>query len=94
MGKFRFVEAFRGDLNKNSNYRGFRIIEVRISEVLLHMEENMALPVPIFSRISQNLHFWFQIRVVGIEVINILAFRYWPIWIRGNIIRDIPHSRD
>ena len=35
MGKFRFVEAFRGDLNKNSNYGGFRITEVRISEVLL-----------------------------------------------------------
>ena len=35
MGKFRFVKAFRGDLNKNSNYKGFRITEVRISEVLL-----------------------------------------------------------
>ena len=38
MGKFRFVEAFRGDLNKNSNYRGFRITEVRISEVLLYSQ--------------------------------------------------------
>jgi len=37
MRKFRFVEAFRGDLNKNSNNRGFRIIEVRIGEGLLYI---------------------------------------------------------
>jgi len=37
MEKFRFVEAFRGDLNKNSNYGGFRITDVRISEVLLYL---------------------------------------------------------
>ena len=39
MGIFRIVEAFPGDLNKNSNYRGFRISEVRIGEVLLYLEE-------------------------------------------------------
>jgi len=37
MGKFRFVEAFWGGLNENSNYRGFRITGVRISEVLLYL---------------------------------------------------------
>ena len=35
MGKFRFVYAFRGDLIKNSNYRDFRITDVRIGEVPL-----------------------------------------------------------
>ena len=51
MGKFRFVEAFRGDLNENSNYNGFRIIEVRISEVL-----------PSFNRVANAANCVYSIR--------------------------------
>ena len=41
MGIFRIVETFPGDLKKNSNWRGFRISEVRIGEVLLYSNHEL-----------------------------------------------------
>ena len=52
MGKFLFVEAFREDLNKNSNYRGFRITEVQISEVLLYYVNELGPKICI--RVIEN----------------------------------------
>ena len=98
MGIFRIVEAFPGDLNKNSNYRGFRISEVRIGKVLLYIEIALHISIQVhhplhihslYSNVFDKIYVAFLIRVNQFRQIGFHIFGKQRFHFRQNLFRRI-----